>query len=336
MRELVSIVIPVHNAAQTVNRCVDSLLAQDYGKLELILVENGSTDHSLALCKAYEQKYSNVKVIITEAKGVSYARNQGVCHASGKYLMFVDSDDYLESTSAVSQVISHMEGQILLVFGYYHDFHTEDKVKRSAVLLHEGGTYTGKDILKFSQTYLLQNVWNKVFSLELIKEKQIRFPEDLSFGEDMLFVLEYLKYCGKELIMYNHPLYVYESKDTGLCRQFRADAVAIRHRLYGSLISSAVNEFGVCDRDLTEFYYMYLTDMIILLKDDMLYNKNQPFKVRRKRVKDEMGTDEFRQVVQYLYEKKRIDCVAKNALQWKCVLFTICYLRAADKLRRKK
>lgn len=335
MKDLVSIVIPVHNASESVNRCVDSLLAQDYKELELILIENGSTDNSLALCKEYEQKHDNIKVVTSDAKGVSYARNLGVQHASGKYLMFVDSDDYLEGVSAVSEVISHMEGRKLLVFGYHQDFYTKDTVDRSAVLLSEGGKYSGKDIFKFYQACLLQNVWNKVFSLELVKEKQICFPEDLSFGEDMLFVLEYLKYCGKELIMFNHPLYVYVSKDTGLCRQFRSDAVEIRHRLYGSLISSASNEFEVCDEDLTEFYYLYLREMIHILKDDMLYNKNQSLKVTRKKIKEVVDSNEFQQVVQYLYKKNRIDVVAKKALQLKCVLFSIFYLKIADKLRRK-
>lgn len=325
MKDLVSIVIPVHNASESLNRCIESLLAQDYKELELVLVENGSSDNSLELCRGFEQQYNNIKVITTEAKGVSYARNTGVSHATGKYLMFMDSDDYFEKTTVVSEVIRNMQGQKLLVFGYYEDFYTKDEVKRRAVLMPEGGTYLAKDIFKFYQACLLQNVWNKVFSLDLVKAKKIRFPEDLSFGEDMLFVLEYLKYCGKELMMLNQPFYIYVSKDTGLNRKFREDALAIRHRMYQSLICSAEKDFEVYDEDLTEFYYLYLRELLHILKENVMSAGKA----------EEMNSEAFQKIVIYLYKKKRIDWVAKTVLQLRSVIFTILYLKLTDKIRRK-
>ena len=94
-RPLVSIIVPVYNAAEYLNRCVDSILRQSYTKIELILVNDGSQDDSLRICRRYARQDSRVVVINKRNSGVSDSRNQGIARARGKYLQFVDSDDWL-------------------------------------------------------------------------------------------------------------------------------------------------------------------------------------------------------------------------------------------------
>ena len=92
---LVSIIVPIHNSEKTLNRCIDSILNQDYQELEVFLVDDGSGDGSLAICRDYAKRDARVKVIRKEQSGVSDARNLAMDQAEGKYLQFVDSDDWL-------------------------------------------------------------------------------------------------------------------------------------------------------------------------------------------------------------------------------------------------
>lgn len=92
---MISVIIPVHNTEKYLDRCLNSVLSNTYEDLEIILVENGSTDHSLTICRKYEEQYGNIRVIVADCAGVSHARNLGLACATGDYITFVDSDDYI-------------------------------------------------------------------------------------------------------------------------------------------------------------------------------------------------------------------------------------------------
>ena len=92
---MISVIIPVHNVEKYLDRCIQSVLNNTYRDLEIILVENGSTDHSLAICKKYEEQYVNTKLIVADCAGLSHARNLGLAYATGDFISFVDADDYV-------------------------------------------------------------------------------------------------------------------------------------------------------------------------------------------------------------------------------------------------
>ena len=94
-QSLISVVIPVYNAQKTLSRCIESLLRQTYSCFEIVLVNDGSKDDSLNVCKEYAEKYSCISVVDVKNGGVSRARNLGMIHSKGEYVVFVDSDDYV-------------------------------------------------------------------------------------------------------------------------------------------------------------------------------------------------------------------------------------------------
>lgn len=102
----VSVIIPVHNAAATLQRCVDSILGQTYTHTEIILVNDGSTDPSPALCHTLAARHSNILTISTPSRGCAAARNTGLAHARGQYITFLDSDDYWDSPTALARTVS--------------------------------------------------------------------------------------------------------------------------------------------------------------------------------------------------------------------------------------
>ena len=99
--ELVSVIVPVYNVEKYLKKCVDSILSQSYQNIEVILINDGSLDGSGEICEAYAQKDERIKYITQNNSGLGKTRNRGVEEASGKYLLFVDSDDYIENTMII-------------------------------------------------------------------------------------------------------------------------------------------------------------------------------------------------------------------------------------------
>lgn len=190
----ISIIIPIYNAERTLSKCINSLLKQTFLNFEILLINDGSTDNSLNICNEYLVKDKRVKVISQLNKGVSAARNKGVDEASGDYLCFVDADDWVEES-------------YLDIFARKQMLYSEDILVLQSFYFDSGQTlYVKKwneefyDDSNIAQCFLENNLfiygapWNKLFLLKLVKENKIRFPEDLSLGEDSLFFMNYLMY----------------------------------------------------------------------------------------------------------------------------------------------
>ena len=110
--DLISIIIPVYNAENVLQRCVNSLVSQTYTPVEIILVDDGSADSSLSICEELAKNHSNIKVISQENSGAASARNAGLSEANGEYIMFVDSDDWVEPTFCEKALEMALEYQV--------------------------------------------------------------------------------------------------------------------------------------------------------------------------------------------------------------------------------
>lgn len=192
---LVSVVVPVYNAEKYLNRCVDSILAQTYQNFELILVDDGSPDNCGAICDDYASKDSRITVIHQENSGVSRARNAGIECASGEFLFFVDSDDWLEN--------NHIEnllpiGDEDLVYGgrkFYVNNQYKDVLSIPSVVVLRQEWMTGYDTIH-SRGLTLTFI-SGCYDMQLIRDHNLRFDTELDISEDGIFNLEYMKYCHK-------------------------------------------------------------------------------------------------------------------------------------------
>lgn len=211
----VSVIIPVYNASTTVEMCVDSIIANDYKEVEVILIEDCSKDDSWAVCEKLSAKYENVQCIRNERnRGVSYTRNQGLKRATGEYTMFVDSDDWVDGNyfSEFVRVIQSEENS-MVVCGYVNH---DEKVNGSTEEYRWDGfegvkQHATEDIIEnLYKSTLLQQLWNKIFITKIIRDNQIWFDESINIGEDTRFVLDYIK-AGQINTIYllNKPLYHY-------------------------------------------------------------------------------------------------------------------------------
>lgn len=204
---LVSIIIPVYNAEQHIAKCLKSILRQTYKNIELIIVNDGSTDNSLEICHNFQKKDNRIKIITIENSGPSKARNIGLKTSAGSYIQFVDADDYVEDTITQRLVASMMDNYQLVICGYNIIFNN-----KKIVNILEDAEYKLNEFLDiFCDLYKknqFQYLWNKIYSASIIKSYNISFNEETKRGEDALFNIDYLEKCSVILII-NEPLYNY-------------------------------------------------------------------------------------------------------------------------------
>lgn len=211
----VSIIVPVYNAEKTLRRCVESIVHGQMKNIEIILVDDCSKDGSWKICKELEEEFLNVLCVKNKQnKGVSFTRNEGILKSRGKWIMFVDSDDWV-STNYVSKLLESAEHHYdaLNICGF-HFFDYINKKKVDYVFnSNQNEEYieiSGKNLFTLIDRILLQNVWNKIFNRDIICSQKIKFNELENIGEDFRFVLDYMEAAGlKKCNIINEALYYY-------------------------------------------------------------------------------------------------------------------------------
>lgn len=194
MRCLISIIVPVYNVEQYLPKCVDSLLAQTYENIQIILVDDGSTDASGKICDEYQAKSEKIMVLHTENQGVSAARNAGLEAAKGAYIGFIDGDDWVEPE--MFECLYHLiteNGADLSICAMKEDFdRCPVSMNKTAGSKRIDQRQLFEDIICNEKVY--GYAWNKLFKRELIGEN--RFDRTLAVQEDMDFTVRYAQNCS--------------------------------------------------------------------------------------------------------------------------------------------
>lgn len=191
----VSFIMPVYNVAEFIPRCIESIISQKIEDKEIILVNDGSTDNSLEVCRRYEQNYKFIRVISIENSGVSVARNIGIKNAKGKYVCFIDADDFYIAEFAKEFYEICEREQLDIIRGIYcsyieeTDFFNHINLKE---LTYYNKVLSGKEFLKKSIDENANEVvpWLGFFKREFLQVNKLWFPEGIAFEEDQLFFLK--------------------------------------------------------------------------------------------------------------------------------------------------
>jgi len=244
--QLLSIVVPVFNAEKYLDQCISSILNQTYQEFELILVNDGSTDRSLEICLRYEALDNRVKVLTQENRGASVSRRQGTDVAKGKYITYVDADDYLES-SLYENVMPGCEKYDLTVFGWTRN-------EATATYLRSDPIAPGEYITEDDMMFLLHNLvnisldsgkvhlkpgfsvymMNKIFDINIAKSVFEKIDETLTLTEDHSFFYRYFLKC----------------KSVRIIREF-----GYHYRIHKESICHRVDPKNSFLRDVSKFYY---------------------------------------------------------------------------------
>lgn len=201
----ISVIVPVYNVEKYLVQCIESILNQTYKDFELLLIDDGSEDHSGNICDYYSTIDCRVKVFHKKNGGVSSARNMGIKYARGEWVCFVDSDDWIDK-DAFGYIAEQWEETDFLQFGY----------RRVDVDVFEY-SFLPNEILRFSnQAYCTQKIYHSaicgyLLKLSIIKEHKINFPTHIKYGEDQDFILKVLM-CSSEIVVLDRHFYNYRDR----------------------------------------------------------------------------------------------------------------------------
>lgn len=197
----VSIIVPAYNAQGTIEKCLESLLGQTYNNIEVVVINDGSFDNTLEKCKKFNDE--RLKVISTENRGISSARNLGIKNSTGEFICFCDADDFYEK-NYVEKLLSMFDNNVAMVAcDYVRKSKTRQPKEKISI-------FTRNDALKelFSDRYLFVQLWNKMIRKDFIQD--LKFDEKVkTFGEDVVFAFNYLKSCPENLIVKHTNLKLY-------------------------------------------------------------------------------------------------------------------------------
>ncbi|MBR3602626.1 MAG: glycosyltransferase [Lachnospiraceae bacterium] len=231
---LVSVVIPMYNVEKYLRECLNSVLSQTISNIEIICVDDGSSDKSVDICKEYIKKDNRVKLLTQKNSGPSKARNRGIEEATGKWISFVDADDWLEN-NMLERLISVSEDSDIVISNYYINMsNSKEKVnikldenkqiwdkERINIELRK---FLCKGIKEYNPYLAIGAPWARIYKLSLIKEHNIIFPLNVRRTEDGIFNMHMFE-NAKKIIYLNEPLYHYRLLTDSLSHKMSSDII---------------------------------------------------------------------------------------------------------------
>lgn len=207
---IISIIVPVYNAEKYIHRCINSISSQTYTNYELILVDDGSSDNSAAICDTYAKNNDKIKVIHQKNSGPGPSRNNGIEHATGDYILFVDSDDYIHNCTLKTLVECAQENNHpdVILFDYIMG-NEKHSIKRNTLPKVGNGFVDTKNAILNSAG----STWCKMYKTTIITENSITFPALLR-KEDFVFNKAALSYCKTVFYIKEHMYFYYNNTNS--------------------------------------------------------------------------------------------------------------------------
>ncbi len=329
----VTVIVPVYNVQDYIERCVESIQKQTYAQFECVLIDDGSEDNSKQLIQSRIQADSRFKYIYQENSGPSAARNRGIEEATGRFLIFVDADDYVEKDYLKKLYESMKEENDIVCCGY------TDISKYGTVFVNDFS------VKHFSKNTLIECIlkgtggvlWGKIFKADIIKNNKIRFNKQLFMSEDMIFLLEYLRYV-QNWDMIDETLYCYNRlNETGISRninyKYASNYIKLNECLEKKLLELSV-ERGKITNLINQRMYRFIYQSILSEA------KSQKSLLARKRKIEEIVNDVYlkcyiknmetnikSEKLNFIFIKKRMSL---------CVIFYIWFIEKLKSIRVNK
>lgn len=270
--KMISIIVPVYNVVQYLDQCVSSLVHQSYSAIEILLIDDGSSDGSAEICDEWSKKDSRVRVFHTENRGVAHARNIGLTHAKGNYIGFVDSDDWVDIDMYETMMAKLISAQAEVCgSGFVHEYESRSvyplKAEIEQIMTRDTAVERIFDNTRFK--LLDVGVWDKLFSRDVLGA--LRFREDIAIGEDMLFFWQAMKrvktFVYVPLFKYHYRMRIGSAMNSSISEKKITLIIAIKE------IMASVAEENVHIRKILE--ERYCDCMITVARDMVLLDKER-------------------------------------------------------------
>lgn len=281
-QSLVSVIVPIYNADKFISRCVDSITKQTYYNLEIILVDDGSTDHSYAECQRLAHDEKRIVVINQPNAGVVTARNVGIERSHGDYLMFVDADDWIEP-DMVETLVNRIDDADIISSGVFWEKHAGREEVR--IDDHKEGVYSTRgekrdffsrmifDLDRNKLHPLTPWIWNKLYKKELVKSVYQSIDRTITYSEDAVFVYKCFLRAGSFVIIHK-PLYWHCYNTESVCHTEHRYILMELNKVYVSLLDEC-RSYGE-DEQLDEQLQSYIAFMTrISINERMRFNSER-------------------------------------------------------------
>lgn len=326
-KDLISIIVPVYNAEKTIQKCVNSIIKQTYSNIEIILINDGSEDNSLLICKELSLNNKNINVIDSINKGVSSARNIGIENATGKYVMFVDSDDYVDSKwcESLYSIVGKNKFCVCNIYcvdyltnNIYVENNINEKIKKLKI----------NEFYEVYKLKLLNQPYNKIYEKEIIDKYNIRFDENLSLGEDLLFNLDYLQQCNEIEIVNDRTYFYIKGQNDSLCNKFYPNFYEIQTKIYLKMID-VINSIDISDKQVLKDCYTEFLYSLILSMNNILLNKEYSLIIKVKKIKGILKSSVFDSCLENA-EQYKFNKIYWNILKAKNLIGILTYYRLCE------
>ena len=224
--EIVSVIIPVFQVEKYLSRCVESVLKQTYKEIEIILLDDGSSDNSLSICKDLAEEDTRIRVFHHDNIGVAATRNKGLDYATGQYIYFLDSDDWIDQNTLFAMVSSLKNSCAdLCICGFFDCMENEcDKEHHIEAEGYINRTIFLKNYFwRLYEESIIFNIGTKLYRRSIIEENGLRFHTDMNVYEDIRFCLEYMDKAKGYFICNNSYYYYFHGNINSITHSYKED-----------------------------------------------------------------------------------------------------------------
>ena len=294
MDELISVIVPVYNVEKYLRECIDSIIRQTYKNIEIILIDDGSKDSSGQICDEYTKKDKRIKVIHQENRGVSSSRNLGIKKSNGKWITFVDSDDWLEDNFIeVLFNIAKRENADISISGYNRVQNSKIEKINISTEIQEYNSYE----------YLIKTLNPQTglgfCHMRLIRKaviNNIQFDENLPVAEDALFNMQISTKINKA-IHSNKNLYNYRNNSESVVKKYN-EKYAQKYLEAMEAIKKYLEDNKLNDREIIQNYYNFVAYHVLLIAVNYCYHPNNPSKNKRQILQKVCNIEEFKKAIE--------------------------------------
>lgn len=330
-KEKVSIIIPVYNSEKTLKKCIESVINQTYKNIEILIINDGSKDKSLNIMNEYKNKDERIIVINQKNKGLSGARNTGINNATGDYITFIDSDDYIKPNLVKDTIKIFEEYECDVVRNNYELSYENGKTKLRNEMYEENRIIN----IEEKKEELIQNIllgkvqsysWLLTIKREILDKNNLKFDEDIFFMEDIVFIIK-LIFCIKNIYFVREPNYFYyQSNENSLTKDTKKyvkniNNILVMKKRLEKILKMHINEFANYIKIINT---VYLNGIIGYLKISVRNSGNykeildELKKIRESQDMKEMLGNKSLKLLKlnsslyiYLYEKKKYNTLIK-------------------------
>ena len=290
---LISVIIPVYNVEKYLKQCIDSVLNQTYRTIEIILVDDGSTDSSGKICDAYKNNNENIKVIHKNNEGLGFARNTGLKYVTGKYVIFIDSDDYIDS-DFISNLYKQLKetnsdmcksgfvrvlnsSEIVSKTNYQNEVYKDEEIKEKFSIRFLGSSPEKRDSIEMSACATL-------YKSDIIKLNNIQFPSERELiSEDLVFNIDYLQHTHT-VCLSSRIGYFYRVNDKSLTTSYREDRFDACKFFYNEMINK-LKKYNYDKSAYLRLQRLFFVYLLMCIKQEKVEIAKHSKKISRRNIK---------------------------------------------------